>query len=64
MAVLEFLKDHAVDGLAIFGALVALLKVVAPLTPTDVDNKIANVLSKLVAKLSGVVTPKLKDPAE
>ncbi len=57
---IDFLKNHYMDLFAALGALVALLKVVAPLTPTDVDNKVLKGLSWVVSKLSGVVTPKVK----
>lgn len=46
--------------LSVLGGLVMILKAVAPLTPTEVDNKVLAFLSKVVVFLSGVVTPKLK----
>lgn len=57
---LDFVKNHYMDFFAGLGALVAFLKVVAPLTPTDVDNKLLSGLSWIVDKLSGLVTPRLK----
>lgn len=44
------------------GALVAVLKVVAPMTHTEWDNRFLAVLSKLVTVLSGFVSPKVKTP--
>lgn len=46
------------------GALVAVLKVVAPMTHTEWDNKALAALSKLVTVLSGFVTPRVKSPNE
>lgn len=58
--VLENWQTLLVALLAFLGGLVALLKVVAPMTPTEVDNKVLDKLVKVVAFLSNLVTPKLK----
>lgn len=46
------------------GGLVAVLKVVAPMTHTEWDNRVLAALSKVVGVLAGFVTPKVKPPAE
>lgn len=48
--------------LTVLGGLVAILKVVAPKTNTEADNKLLAFLSRVVAVLSGLVTPKLPPP--
>jgi hypothetical protein len=45
--------------LTVLGGAVAILKVVAPRTNTEADNKILAFLSKVVEVMSGLVTPKL-----
>ncbi len=50
-------------ALSCLGGLVVILKAVAPLTPTQVDDKALSYLSKLVSFLSGLVTPNMKPPA-
>ena len=57
---MDSVMNYAALALTVLGALVAFLKVVAPLTPTEVDNRVLGVLAKLVGYLSGLVTPKMK----
>lgn len=54
----------AVVFLSCLGGLVTILKAVAPLTPTEVDNKVLGWLVRVVEFLSGAVTPKLKVGSE
>ena len=57
---LAFVRDHYVELLAVLGALVAALKVIAPLTPTQYDDKAVAGLSWFVDKLVSAVSPKSK----
>lgn len=57
---LDTVMDVAVGALACLGGVVALLKVVAPMTHTEWDNRVLKFLSAVVSAASGVVTPKTK----
>ncbi len=56
----EFITEYGPVALAALGGLVITLKAIAPLTPTPWDNRVANGLDWVVAKLSGLVSPKVK----
>lgn len=56
---MDTIMNVAVGALACLGGVVALLKVVAPMTNTEWDNKILKFLSAVVSAASGVVTPKV-----
>ncbi len=62
---MDKLVEFAPTALAVLGALVGLLTVVAPLTKSDLDNKALDFLRKLAAFVgrmigAGTVSPKTK----
>ena len=56
---MDTVMNVAVGVLACLGGVVALLKVVAPMTHTEWDNKILKFLSAVVSAGSSVVSPKV-----
>ena len=50
MEVINWLKENWVSVMGIIYAIDQILKIIAPLTPTKIDDNLADILGKLLAK--------------
>lgn len=51
-AVIEFMKEHSVDMLAIWGAVLTIATIVVKLTPSKTDDKVLEVILKILNALA------------
>lgn len=60
---MDYIVEYAPVALVVLGALIAVLTVVSPLTKSDVDNRLLDVLRKVadfVGRMIGAASPAAK----